>query len=417
MSSLPPPEFEQLVRDALNHLYDTSYLQNHPLASLPASHPGDRGALRGKRLLQALLDAIDSLHPPQGTPSSQRAWRIFTLFSLRYVEGVGFTEVLRRLNISSTQYKRDHTRGLEGVASMLRERWIPDAPSLRAADVDQSRSRERMAIGEAKQVTAGMRRDHIDLLELVETISTRLIEGLGGKAEPFLIDAAPNLPPIVADRNAVQHSLLILLDWAMTRWNNRVLIGLAKIESQLELRIDILLDVSTAGEAAQPDDASTELEVARQLVEASGGSLDIQASGRTGRWVARAQFPIVRAPTVLVMDNDLEFISMVGRYLADAGWQVVGAHDIEHASALALEIRPDAILMDVLMLGQSGWDLLPALRHQAETREIPVIVCSVLFELQIARALGAVDYLPKPFTQQQLLETLARWHRSRATPG
>ena len=67
--------FERLVREALLHLYDAVFLQKHPLSQLVASPAGQAPTVRGKLLLQDLLDAIEALRPAAGTSSDARAWR------------------------------------------------------------------------------------------------------------------------------------------------------------------------------------------------------------------------------------------------------------------------------------------------------------------------------------------------------
>ena len=112
---------------------------------------------------------------------------------------------------------------------------------------------------------------------------------------------------------------------------------------------------------------------------------------------------------MLVLDNDADFIGLIARYLADHNWRVVGAQEVKQAHALALELHPTVIMLDVMIPGEDGWDLLLALKSRPETRQIPVIVCSVLYEPRVARTLGAVAYLPKPVSQTALLESLAPW--------
>jgi CheY-like chemotaxis protein len=75
------------------------------------------------------------------------------------------------------------------------------------------------------------------------------------------------------------------------------------------------------------------------------------------------------------------------------------------------EIRPTVIILDVLLPQEDGWELLMSLRADDRTRDIPVIVCSVLREPQLARSLGASAHLPKPVTQGALLEALTPWLR------
>ena len=79
----------------------------------------------------------------------------------------------------------------------------------------------------------------------------------------------------------------------------------------------------------------------------------------------------------------------------------------------ALEIagrqQPRLIILDVMMPHQDGWEILGALQENPVTATLPVIVCSVLKEAELALALGACDYITKPVSQTQLLTVLQRW--------
>ena len=154
-----------------------------------------------------------------------------------------------------------------------------------------------------------------------------------------------------------------------------------------------------------------------QLMAALGGSLEVQAPTNGQPWGARVVLPIGERPLVLVLDNHPDFINLVARYLAEHHWSVIGAADVEQAQTLALKLVPRVILLDVLMPGRDGWDLLLALKSRPETRQIPVLISSILYEPQVARALGAAGYLAKPITQAALLEALAPYRPGRPGPG
>ena len=73
---------------------------------------------------------------------------------------------------------------------------------------------------------------------------------------------------------------------------------------------------------------------------------------------------------------------------------------------LAEEIKPDIIVLDVMLPDVDGWELLSQLHEHPLTRSVPVIVCSVVGEEDLALALGAKVYLPKPVRRQQFLQAL-----------
>jgi len=87
---------------------------------------------------------------------------------------------------------------------------------------------------------------------------------------------------------------------------------------------------------------------------------------------------------------------------------VVAVNGIE-AVAKARELHPVAITLDILLPGIDGWNVLTELKHLEATRDIPVVVISVVDDPELGRALGAIDYLVKPIDGKALLERLAKY--------
>ena len=97
------------------------------------------------------------------------------------------------------------------------------------------------------------------------------------------------------------------------------------------------------------------------------------------------------------------------RYLVGTNWQVIGAANTEEARSLIADTCPVAIVLDLLIPKEDGWEFLLSLRNDTATHDIPVIICSVLEQPALALSLGATAYLPKPVTQQELLRVLKPW--------
>ena len=76
---------------------------------------------------------------------------------------------------------------------------------------------------------------------------------------------------------------------------------------------------------------------------------------------------------------------------------------------------PDLILLDVLLPRQDGWIILKALKSQARTAHIPVVVCSVIAQPELALALGAAEVLTKPISPEALLAAVHRWQAEAGT--
>jgi signal transduction histidine kinase len=113
--------------------------------------------------------------------------------------------------------------------------------------------------------------------------------------------------------------------------------------------------------------------------------------------------------TVLVIDDDPHVAGFVSSCLTAHGRHAVVALDGESAVVLAKTLLPDLVLSDVNLPGMNGVQVLKALRSQAETASIPVIMMTGGthdFSVRQAMTLGADDYLAKPFSLSELMEAV-----------
>jgi class 3 adenylate cyclase len=103
---------------------------------------------------------------------------------------------------------------------------------------------------------------------------------------------------------------------------------------------------------------------------------------------------------ILVVDDNASNRDLLIRRLSRKGYRVTTAEDGASAIAFATNHRPDLVLLDLMMPGISGFEVLRRLKADAGTRHVPVIMMSALDELDsTVRCIeaGAEDYLPKPF--------------------
>jgi signal transduction histidine kinase/DNA-binding response OmpR family regulator len=115
-----------------------------------------------------------------------------------------------------------------------------------------------------------------------------------------------------------------------------------------------------------------------------------------------------RGRTVLLVDDDEGVRRLFAYELAPLGIRILEAPDGRSALEIAVAERPDAILLDVLMPGLDGWETLRVLKERPETRNIPVVILSVVDNRAFGLSLGAFDYLVKPVEISTLLDSLSR---------
>ena len=109
----------------------------------------------------------------------------------------------------------------------------------------------------------------------------------------------------------------------------------------------------------------------------------------------------------LVAEDDRDIRELVTTKLAGAGYRVIAVADGTAALNAIREQLPDIALLDVMMPGISGLDVIGKLRTDERTAAVPVILLSAKsqdFDVETGIASGAVDYIVKPFSPRELLE-------------
>jgi signal transduction histidine kinase/CheY-like chemotaxis protein len=113
-------------------------------------------------------------------------------------------------------------------------------------------------------------------------------------------------------------------------------------------------------------------------------------------------------PTVVVVEDDRRSFDLLRVYLEAAGARVVSAADGEEGLDTVRRLNPAGVVLDILLPGIDGWDVLAQLKADPGTAAIPVVVVSMLDERGRGFALGAAEYLVKPVSKEQLLAALYR---------
>lgn len=122
---------------------------------------------------------------------------------------------------------------------------------------------------------------------------------------------------------------------------------------------------------------------------------------------ARSSGPIGR---ILIVEDESNILEALSFILSRAGWDVRGHGKGEDALDEIARLSPDILVLDVMLPGRSGFDILGDLRARAETRALPVLMLTAKGQAkdrEQAMALGANGFLTKPFSNAELLEVIA----------
>ena len=172
------------------------------------------------------------------------------------------------------------------------------------------------------------------------------------------------------------------------------------------------------------------LALSRRLAEFLGGSLTVRSTpgrGATFTFTLPRVHPEVeemlgmtersqqlepgRAP-VLVLEDDRQTLFLYEKYLSRSGFQVLPVRTVDDARRTLQRVRPAAVVMDVMLEGETSWGFLAELKGNEATRDIPILVVTLMDREQKARALGADEFWLKPMGEEQLLRKLASMARS-----
>jgi len=385
------------VRDALECLYENVALAQVPLAAmLPDVASAQDVQERAQRLRSILLSAIELLQPARQEPFGSRAARSYEVLNLRYIEGMSVVQVADELSLVERQVYRDLRRAYEELAQVLRS-YVPQplpAPA-RAPVAAASSFQEELARLVAKPKRLDLAQALRGALHAVRPLAERL-----GMQLEHSVEA--NLPPVSADEGILRQVLIQMLSLAVQSASSvAVSLEPAREPGRLALTARFHAD-------RQPprDDILASL---RRLAELQ--HLHLGAEQRVGGYTVLTLSVNVAEPrTVLVVEDNEGAIELYRRYLSQSDeWQIVGAIDPRVSYDLAARLRPAVIILDIMMPQQDGWSVLQLLRAQPQTAAIPIIVCSVFDDPELATALGANAYLKKPVTQFEFLVALRKY--------
>ncbi|GHG89858.1 ATP-binding protein [Comamonas sp. JC664] len=171
------------------------------------------------------------------------------------------------------------------------------------------------------------------------------------------------------------------------------------------------------------------LPLARRLTELLGGTLTLKSTLGQGATftitIPRVHMEVAemtgltersehldpsRAP-VLVLEDDRQTLFLYEKYLARSGFQVLPVRSTDEARRVLERVRPAAMVLDVMLEGETSWSFLADMKNNEATRDIPILVVTVTDREQKARALGADEFWLKPVDEGQLqrkLQAMAR---------
>ncbi len=115
------------------------------------------------------------------------------------------------------------------------------------------------------------------------------------------------------------------------------------------------------------------------------------------------------ARRVLLIEDEPNIIEAISFILTRDGWTVHTHEDGETAAERVRKLPPDLVILDVMLPGRSGFDILQDLRGNATTKDIPVMMLTARGQAkdrEMAMQLGATHFMTKPFSNAEVLENV-----------
>ncbi len=407
LDDAPSPSFIRALRAALRYLYVPAQLRRNPLLQAFGLDPREGpAALRG-----LILEAIETLRPPAATPPRARPWRAYQSLLYLYVQQFSQAEVATTLALSTRQLRRHEGAAVRALAEHLwAQHGFAESPPALVAPTEQraepggegdqpSREQELAWLGKSFPTVPA------DIAGLLQS-AARTVAPLA-RAQAVTLDCfLPPLPRVAVQAASVRQALLDLLTAAVrSAPGGRVSVQAESREHQVTIRI--LAEQPAQARGAPPADRRESLEMARRLAALSGASLDAgPGEDADGAFDVRLRLAAAEEMSVLVIDDNADTLQLFQRYLAGTRYAFVGARDPQQALALATSLPPRIVVLDVMLPGVDGWELLGHLREHPRLHGVPIIVCSILPEEALALALGAAAFLRKPVSRMDFLAAL-----------
>lgn len=379
------------LRSALIHLDDYANLRQNPLLPILCGDTADPNPVTFQR---RLMEAILTLRLAS-EPTTQRYYQVL---HYRYVEHLSQTEVAFQLGISERQLRREQSNAIELLAGRIAEP-LPASPSLPspppaspiadAVAVEVGRLQAEFP-GSASHISHELARAAEDVAALASHYA--VILAIAPLPDQLL---SPIPPP------ALRQVFLTLLAELIPRApHGHLTVTWQHLQDELSVA---LTPQPAASSLLAPEASHSRLAVVAQLLTPFGGAAHPQTP--TSLAVA-ITLPVIHDMPVLVVEDNPDTGLLYQRFVANSRYRLFVTADGREALALAEQHAVAALVVDIMMPDLDGWDLLARFRHHPATRDLPVAVCSVLPQQELARVLGANLFLQKPTTRHQFLALL-----------
>ena len=282
--------------------------------------------------------------------------------------------------------------------------------------------------------------EEVRLAEMVHSVFSTA-KGLVKEKPIKLVEEVPaDMPTVRGDTMRIRQVFINLISNASKFTDEGSITIRTQVQETLNGKLEALIKVIDTGPGISPegqdklfkafsqvDGSATRksggsglgLSICANLVQLHGGQIGVTSEEGKGStfWFTIPLFkqPVEEIPegkkVVLAIDDDPQVIALYERYLTAQGYHVVALTEPAKAKDRVKELKPFAVTLDIMMPNIDGWTVLTDLKSDPATREIPIIICSIVEQTDKGFNLGAADYLVKPILEDDLVHALDRLNK------
>ncbi len=398
-------DFVDQMTDLYQHLYDLVHLRNHALVDVFCPDTSLRRKEKAWKVHHLLLDLIDELDPGPQAPVYSKEWRRHRLMVLRYVDGLDVQTVAQELTVSRRQYYREHEGAMQAIANIVWPRYVaPHLASQADATSDVLASPDHLELLRLEAARIAQTQRYVNVAEVMHGGLSLFQEMLRQQALALDLDLDDALPMISIDKGLLRQMFVSVLGNLVNRAKQATL-HIRMRSKSAKIHVTMQIDPVSAVHPMAQEEMAERLSVIKEM----------------GKLCRAEVYPIILNElvlgfdlelfvglqrAVLVVDDNQDLLELFKRYLAGSPYHITTAQTAREGLALARNLQPYAITLDLMIPEQDGWELMQTLLNQPDTQHIPIIVCSVLKQKELALSLGATSFLEKPVSKPALLAAL-----------
>jgi CheY-like chemotaxis protein len=396
--------FEKELHDGLGRLYDPDYQPSAEFChGLGCSSNEGSTAIRNKVQL-----AIAKLKPPADTPSTTYTKMVYELLYNRYCLKLTQEETAYRINVSRRTINRLQHNAIHILTGVLWEQGQPTNLESGAQPRESSPvlpSEKRFAV-QALDWNEQLQHE----LNSLETTTPNALSNIEDVINDALsiINATKLNPGIRIKTISIQPKLVapvhpVMLEQVLISSLKRLVPYAVNSEIAVYARLeDGNAKITLTCSCSSVD--WNEIDLIKEIPASKYISIEVaKESHQVFMWIT---MPSVGKLSVLVVDDNEDMVQFYRDCTIGTLYQITHLAQGRELTGIVRQTKPDIIILDVMLPDIDGWRLLMRIHEDPETRDIPVLVCSVVREEDLALSLGAVKFLSKPVSPSQFIQAL-----------